>query len=233
MVAVQTRPAATPVGIALVGGCLIGLAFVAITIRSYPASDEQTALYYGSAALLILCGIVAFLTTSPRTVEGANLLRLGTIFGVASGAFWIVEIVTGNLVAVDSDVTHVVYRAATAIAAFLPLVAGAVAAYQTRRIRSGVAVGFWSGLVSGMIGFLTLVFIAYCFMGVLQHDPQTLQEYAHSAEHTLPTYIVGDFLAAACAHLVIVGIAWCTLLGSLGGFVGVLLKRSQIAERRD
>src|SRR5690349_23293366 len=168
MVAVQRRNTITPVGIALVGGCLVGLAFVAISIRTYPASTEQTALYYGAAALLILCGIVAFLTTSPRTAEGADLLRLGTIFGVTSGAFWVVEIAAGNLVAVDSDVTHVVYRIATLIAAFLPLVAGVVAAYQTGRFRSGVIVGFWCGLVSGMIGFLALVSISYFFMRVLQ-----------------------------------------------------------------
>jgi hypothetical protein len=233
MVGVEMRRAATPVGIALVGGCLVGLAFVAIAIRSYPASDEQTTLYFVAAGLLVFCGLVALLTTRPRTAEGMALLRLGTFFGLAIGAFWIVEIVTGNLVAVESDASHAVYRAATAIAAFLPLVAGAAATYQTGRIRSGVAVGFWSGLVSGMIGFLTLVFISYFFIGVLQHDPQTLQEYAHSTERTLPTYIVGDFLAAACAHLVIVGVAWCTLLGSLGGFVGMLLKRSQTTEHRD
>src|SRR5215475_14383030 len=81
MVAIQRRNTVTPVGIALVGGCLVGLAFVVITLRMYPASTEQTALYYGAAALLILCGIVAFLTTSPRTAGGAELLRLGAIFG--------------------------------------------------------------------------------------------------------------------------------------------------------
>lgn len=225
----QRRNTITPVGIALVGGCLVGLAFVAITIRAYPASTEQTTLYYGAVALLILCGIVAFLTSSPRTAEGADLLRLGTIFGAASGVFWIVEIAAGNLVAVDSEVTHVVYRIATLIAAFLPLVAGIVATYQTGRFRSSVTVGFWCGLVSGMIGFLTLVSISYFFMGVLQHDPQTLQEYSRSAQPTLATYIVGDFLAAACAHLVIVGVVWCSLVGSVGGIVGMLLKRSQRA----
>lgn len=227
MVAMQRHNTITPVGVALVGGCLVGLAFVAITIRSYPASAEQTVLYYVAAGLLLLCGIVAFLATRPRTPEGMDLLRLGTIFGVVIGVFWIVEIVTGNLVAVDSDASHAVYRAATALAAFLPLVAGVVAAYQTGRIRGGLAVAFWSGLVSGLIGFLTLVFISYFFMSVLQHDPQTLQEYTRSTERTLGTYIVGDFLFGACVHLVLVGVVWCTLLGSLGSLVGTLMKRSQ------
>jgi hypothetical protein len=170
---------------------------------------------------------VALLAARPRTREGANTLRLATTFGLAIGGLWIVEIVAGNLVAADSAATHAVYRAATAVAFFLPLVAGVVAAYRTGRAGSGVAVGFWSGLVSGMIGFLTLMFIAYVFMGVLQHDPQTLQEYARSTERPLATFIVGDFLAAACSHLVLVGVAWCTLLGSLGGLGGAFMKRSQ------
>src|SRR5215467_1798113 len=127
VVVIETRNAATPVGIALAVGCLIGLVMVAIAIRSYPASTEQTALYFGAAGLLVIVGVVALLTTRPRTAEGADLLRLATIFGLAIGGFWIVEIVTGNLIAVDSDGSHAVYRVATALAALLPLVVGAIA----------------------------------------------------------------------------------------------------------
>ena len=113
-----------------------------------------------------------------------------------------------------------VYRFTSLLAYALPLVAGAVGTYSTQRVRSGIAVGFWSGLLSGVIAFLTLMAVAYLFMGTLQHDPQTLQEYAHSGERTLSTYIVGDFLFGACSHLLLIGMVYGTIMAAIGAVVG-------------
>jgi hypothetical protein len=51
-------------------------------------------------------------------------LRLGSVFEPLIGGLWIVEVLTGNLIAIDSIPLHVVYRASTAGAFLLPLIAG-------------------------------------------------------------------------------------------------------------
>lgn len=225
MVAVRVRAAPSPLRVALVAGSLVGLVLVAIAIIRYPASTQQTILYVLAAGLLVLTGLVALLAARPRTAEGAEVLRLAALFGPVIGALWGVEILAGNLIATDSDVTHLVYRAATLLGFTLPLAAGFVGAYRTGRARCGLAVGFWSGLLSGLIGFLTLMLITYAFMDALRHDPQTLRAYKNSTERTLEVFVVGDSLFAACSHLAIVGAGWCTLLGGIGGLLGALAKR--------
>ncbi len=197
--------------LSLLGGALIGLAFVALALIRYPASPGQTVLYLVAGALLVLCGLGALAGTHPATADGAEALRLGAAFGLLIGGLWIVEVLTGNLIAIDSILSHVIYRVTTAGAFLLPLVAGGVGAARmgrTGRVQAGLAIGFWSGLLSGLMTFLTLMAVTYAFMGVLEHDPQNLHDYPHSGERTLATFIVGDSLFGASAHLALIGAAW-------------------------
>jgi len=203
--------------LSLAGGALLGFAFVGLAIIRYPASPGQTALYLVAGALLVLCGLGALAGTRPATADGAEALRLGGVFGLLIGGLWIVEVLTGNLIAIDSTPSHVIYRVSTAGAFLLPLVAGGAGAARTGRVGTGLAVGFWSGLLSGLMTFLTLMAVTYVFMGVLAHDPQNLHDYAHSGERTLATFIVGDSLFGASAHLALIGAAWGSALGALGG----------------
>jgi hypothetical protein len=127
---------------------------------------------------------------------------------------------------VDSSAGWVVltYRGATLVAGVgLPLLAGAVGAMRTGRIQTGAAVGFWSGLISGLITFLTLMLMTYLFMAAFQADPQNVHDFHQSGERTLATLIVGDSLFASCAHLVVIGMLWGTVLGVVGAAVGLAL----------
>lgn len=224
-----TTPPAAPSAVfrlSLMGGALIGLAFVGLALIRYPASPGQTALYLVAGALLVLCGVAALIGTRPATADGAVALRLGGVFGLLIGGLWIVEVLTGNLIAIDSTPSHVIYRVSTVGAFLLPLVAGGVGAARTGRVRTGLVVGCWSGLLSGLITFLTLMAVTYAFMGWLAHDPQNLHDYPHSGERTLATFIVGDSLFGASAHLALIGAAWGSALGGLGGALVVWRRRS-------
>jgi hypothetical protein len=206
---------------ALVAGALLGVLFALVALLRYPASPAQTLLYYVALGLLALAAVVAFVGLRPASAaQDGAVWRLSITFGLLIGALWMVEMLAANVIAVGTGINQVVYEAATLAAFALPLVSGGLAAYRLRRVSSGIVVGFWSGLISGLIAFLTLMSIAYAFMATLQHDPQTLREYAHSGERTLSTFIVGDFLFASCAHLLLIGVLYGTALATVGALFG-------------
>ena len=206
---------------ALMCGALLGVVYALVALLRYPASPSQTLLYFIAIGLLALCAVVAFVGLRPAAAaQDGAVWRLSIRFGLLIGALWLVEMLAANIIAVGTPANHVVYEAATLVAFFLPLVAGGLAAYRLRRVSGGIVVGFWSGLTSGLIAYLFLMTITYAFMGVIQHDPQTLREYAQSGERTLATYIVGDFLFASCAHLLVIGVVYGTALASVGALIG-------------
>jgi hypothetical protein len=206
---------------ALVAGALLGLLYALVALLRYPASPAQTLLYYIAIGLLALAAAVAFVVLRPAAAaQDGAVWRLSIRFGVLIGALWMVEMLAANVVAVGTSANRVVYEAVTLVAFALPLVAGGLAAYRLRRVTGGIVVGFWSGFISGLIAYLTLMTIAYVFMAALQHDPQTLREYAQSGERTLATYIVGDFLFGSCAHLLLIGVLYGTALAAVGALIG-------------
>jgi hypothetical protein len=206
---------------AIAAGAVLGLFIVLMTLLRYPASPSQTVLYYVALALFAVCIVIPVVGLRPSSRPGQRATwRFSALFGLLIGALWMVEIFTGNLIAVGSSASIGVYRLSTLLAFALPLVAGVIGAYTERRVRSGIAIGFWSGLISGLIAFFTLMAVAYLFMGTMQHDPQTLREYAHSGERTLSTYIVGDFLVGGCSHLLLIGMVYGTILAAIGAVVG-------------
>ncbi len=69
------------------------------------------------------------------------------------------------------------------------------------------------------------MFLSYSALSVLllqvgQHDPQIVREFQRSGITNLPTYIVGDYLAAMIAHLWI-GLLTGVGFGMLGSGLGI------------
>lgn len=211
--------------IALMTGSVLGFLCVAIALIRYPASAEQDALYIIALALIALCAVAAWQMGRLNTPEDAAVLRLSWLFGLGIGAAWMTEVLAGNIGNTGSTAQHLIYRAATLFAFSLPFVAGIGGALRTGTIRAGAAVGFWSGLLSGLVTLLTLMIVTYTFMDVFQHDPQMIREYTHSREANLATYIVGDLLVAGCSHLLLIGVLWGTALGTLGAGLGARIAR--------
>jgi hypothetical protein len=218
--------------VALVAGSALGAFLVVLTMVRYRPSSQQTLLYWLALGLLVACGAFAFLrlrqSRPDRTIPLVQfkVLRLGVGFGLLLGSLWITEIIMGNLAGSNTPLVVAVYRGATLIAFALPGAAGATGAYELASVRAGAAVGFWSGLISGLIAFLTLMWVMYLFLPVLEHDPQTLQEYARSTERTLATFIAGDFLFGACSHLLLIGLLYGTVLATIGAALGRALAPS-------
>jgi hypothetical protein len=197
---------------------LVGLLLV-LNVTGYPAltRDPQFALY------IITLGIVGALYLAlavwwTRISALAPALRWGTLYGLGAGLGWVIEIVAGNLT-VGQSWQLLAYFGGTLIALGLTLAAGVAGTIATRSFRGGLVAGVWSGIVSGLIGCLTLLSLPYLFIDTLQRDTQTLAEFARSGATDLATYIAGDYSAAAIAHLLL-GLALGLMLGALSAAIG-------------
>jgi len=131
------------------------------------------------------------------------VLHHGARWGVVIALAWIVEVVGGSLILPGSPVGPL----ATIVAVLLPAVAGASGTAVTGRIDTGARIGFWSGVLSGMITFLAMASVGYLaatFPELLreQETPPDIGRAYTAAE--LGTYYIADYLASGVSHLLIV-----------------------------
>jgi len=110
-------------------------------------------------------------------------------------------------------------RTAAIVAALRPLVAGARAAVLTGRARDGARTGFWSGMLSGLIAFLVLG--AAGLPAARFPSLPGVEAPRDSARSLTPeewgSFDVGDYLAGGIIHLAIIGAAFCSAAGAIGG----------------
>ena len=202
----------------LAGLALVALLFVA-NVAASPAllRDAQFPIY-----LLVLVVLVAFylaltLWWTARPILTAALWW-GILCGLVTGLGWLLEIGAGNL-AVGQTWQLIPYFGGTLIALALTLLAGATGVLATHTVRGGLIAGTWCGMVSGLIGCLALLALPRLFLVTLQQDAQTIAEFGRSGAPDLVTYIVGDYSAAAIAHLGL-GLLLGLVLGALGAVIG-------------
>jgi hypothetical protein len=164
-----------------------------------------------SAGLLVLMvvvlvwnGYAAIRRTTARTEEDALVLHEGVRGGLAVGCAW-------TLVTVVPFGFPIWFLALFA-GILLPWIAGAFGAIKTRRILSGMRVGFWSSAIGGMIGFAVAMAVGY----VSDFVP---------AIHALRIPSLNG-LQLAINFMFFLGTVPGTLGGLLGGWIGLALYRT-------
>jgi hypothetical protein len=213
----------------LVGVCTC-VAAVAYSIARYPLiiASPGTPIFLS----LFLAGVVwyafaALRWTRVATSEDLLVLHRGMRWGVLIGLVWTVEVVSGNLI-MQHQLGSRIGGLAALLAAILPAIAGASGAVVTRRASTGARIGFWSGVVSGLITFVTIVAVGYLvvyfpgFPGV--ETPHHVSK-ALTAEE-LAAFNIGDYLAGGVSHLVLIGAPFCSLAGLIGG---LLMRGSKVS----
>ena len=168
-------------------------------------------------------GVAAIRWTRVTNGEDVVVLHYGVRWGMVIGLTWIVEVFAGNVLMPHSPIGLL----ATIVAAVLPVIAGAAGAAATGRIATGVRVGFWSGVVSGLIAFVALAGAGY----VVAYFPEFLQDQdtlpdigrAYTAAESV-TYNIGDYLASGVSHLLLVGALFGSVAGALGGAFGRMVR---------
>jgi hypothetical protein len=197
---------------------LAGLTLCALTIAfsvlKYPESPFSFPVLAVISFGLLFYACVAVWRTRPVTPEHALVLRLGAKWGLALGTLWIAAYKNFRLP----------FGWLLVLAAFaLPFIGGAHGVIKTGRMRNGMRVGFWSGLISGLMVFLVLAVSGYigAFSGTGDEIPRT--PFYIAAEYQRVN--IFDALGAGLVHLFGFG----GLLGTVQGTIGGLLVRTGLS----
>jgi hypothetical protein len=149
-----------------------------------------------------------------------SAIRLGWILGL----LWVVEIGINNYVAPPLPLRDIIDNAFWAVIALGILAAAIRFGFRTDRIAAGIAVGAWSGLVSGLLACLMALQVIVFGMQFLTHDPLNVAEWAErgsgSGAPTMAAYFAYQTLAGAFLHLTVLGVGMGGLLGVVGGIIG-------------
>jgi len=183
-------------------------------------------------ALLLYAGFA--LRWVGDTAAQAIALQQGAVWGCMCGAAWMIELSVANLgwlVPHLGGLFGLLYAGSASLGFVLPGMAGLGAAWQTRQLRVGIEAGALCGMLAGLVLFLSYSALSGLLLQVGQHDPQIVREFQRSGIPNLPTYIVGDYLAAMIAHLwigLLTGVGFGALGSSLGlGFVNMVRDRAR------
>jgi hypothetical protein len=179
----------------LTGLALCVLALAAIAFRN---PDFRHVLLTAPAIpaimtlVLIWNAYAAIQWTHARTSEDSMVLRAGVKWGLAIGCGWV-------LVAIVPFIPILFLGLFSGI--LLPFASGAAVAIKTGNAWIGRRVGFWSGVVGGLMGFLVFA----------------IREFARPGEFAL---------VAAFYSMFIFGSLYGGIAGTVGGWIGLKLYRT-------
>ena len=144
--------------------------------------------------------------THAVTREDSMVLRLGVRWGLAIGCAWaIVAIVPFNVFAAIAEFGVSLWLLGVFSGVLIPFVSGASVAIQMENPRMGMRVGFWGGVVGGLMGFL--IFMATLFAG----------GGAEKSEFAVEGAIYAMFMF---------GSLYGGIAGGVGGWIGLRLYRT-------
>jgi len=185
----------------------------------------ETRIFVGAIVAFLFYAYAAIWRTRAGTPEDELVLRLGAKWGIAIGLAWI-----GLYASLGRGfVPGLLLLPAAFLCSFI---CGAHGAGRTWRARNGMRVGFWSGLVSGLIAFLLRLSVAYRAAFNPGHpNPDWVRDthIPHRGFYTAAEYQhlhILDGIGGALTHLFLIGGLVCTVAGLVTGCAYVLLART-------
>gem|GEM_PF-1443286 len=223
---------ATKLRALVLGG--IGLYLVAIVITALrfpgllPWTQFVPELLLMSSAVLWY-GNLAFRNTRIRTNDDDFVLSYGMKWGIATACALSVSLILRNIIG-PNEFGDFIGGITRLISLLLPLVAGIISSMRTRKFRIAVRVGFWSGLVGGLIACVVLAALGYvlAFIPGMPGAEISSLRWGFTSEESRQ-FNIGNAMGGALFYLVsgsILGLAG----GIIGGLIGIPLDRSDRPE---
>ena len=221
-----------PIHKALRKGVLAGagvcVAIVAYSILRYPgilgSSAAPKFLPLFSIAILWY-GFAGLRWTNVSNSEDFVVLHYGARWGLVIGVVWIMEAFAGDELLPHSPIGLLI----TMVAAALPAVAGAAGSAVTGQPWTGARIGFWSGVVSGLIAFAGIAGLGYLavdFPEFLQGQ-DSAPDIVNALAGQSAGDSIGDYLARGVSQLLLAGALFCSAAGAFGGWLGRLVRGHQ------
>lgn len=207
------------------GLCVLTLAFCMVRYPDFARGLLGVPRFLALMVVVVVWNAyAAIFRTHPVTSEDSMVLDYGVKWGLAIGCAWaIVAMVPINIFTPNDEMGAPLWFLGLFSAVVLPFVFGAAGAIKTGKVRIGMRIGFWSGVVGGLIGFLVVV--AAGFTTVLipglrgWADPAANQAIVASER-------IGDTLLLAIYIMFLVGSAFGVIAGTVGGWIGLKLYRT-------
>jgi hypothetical protein len=145
-------------------------------------------------------------------------IRKGLIFGVILGVVHIVFVLINNLMNWQGP-PYTWLNRSFSISLILCLT---LAGFFTFRAKSGASAGFIAGLVSAVIGIVSLWIVTFLFMDVIAQNTYVIMDFQKSGSATMNQFIIEDAMGATAIEFV-VSLVLGTALGFIGGLLGTLI----------
>ena len=211
-------------GLAAAAGLAALLAVLGLLVFPTALMDWRNALP-GLAGVLLVLAAYATLAAwgSPRLERlDPRLPRLALAFGLLAAAVYAAEIVLEYLLLPSDNTSYGLVEFGLVFLCYL--LAGLIAARQTRRARWGLLAAVGAALISMALWYCALLAISYMMKGTPQQvlvfrAEGNYDDFARSGAVDFQAWVMEDFLGAGFYHLLLGPIS-AAILGGLGGLIG-------------
>lgn len=148
-----------------------------------------------------------------------SALGQGLVFGTILGAILIAFNLVNNLANLDATGESWLKNGSLIGMIVLPGLAGFIGSKQTGRVKSGALAVLATGLVSAVIGIITLWVITFVFIDTLRHNASMMIAFQQSGMTSMDAFIVEGALGGSI-FLFVFSLAFGTGYGLLGSLLG-------------
>jgi hypothetical protein len=198
------------------GLCVLALAYLAFFGPGLGRSFPRDPRFLSLIVLILVWN--AYAAIHRIHDEDSMVLNDGVKWGLAVGCAWlVVALVPINVFAPKDELGAPLWFLGLFSVVLLPFAAGAAGAIKTGKVRVGIRVGFWSGVVSGLLGFLIVLSLGslrFAFMLGWRG-----QSFAISR-------ILEPALLSSLWIMVFLGTLYGVVAGAIGGWGGLKLYRT-------
>jgi hypothetical protein len=150
-----------------------------------------------------------------RNLAADSTIRQGLLFGLILGGFHIVYSLVNNLMNLQGEPYAWLNRVLLIVLILSLILPG----FFTRRTKSGAMAGFTAGLVSAVIGIISLWIVTLLFMDIISQNVYMIMDFQRSGAATINQFIIEDAMGATVIQF-FVSLVFGATLGWIGGWLG-------------